>query len=154
MTRHSTLGTRRFRPGFTFVEILATMAFLGIVLPAVMAGVTMSLSAANSAKRQALASSLAHGKLMELASQTQLQQVPLAGDFAPDQPEYRWSAQLSNWVGQTATAQTAGLLQLDVTVWWQGSQGHERSLTLSTLVNTATQQSTTGTTPSGTGATP
>jgi len=161
-----TTGHCRLRPGFTFIEILATMVFLGIVLPAVMAGISLSLSAANSARRQAQASSLAHSKLMELvvgAGSGQLAQTNMAGDFAPDEPDYRWTAQLSEWSGQTtiSTAPTAppiSLQQLDVTVWWRESSGPRRGqdgrLTLSTLVSQAgaAQQSTAAGASSSTGA--
>jgi len=125
---------RAGRRGFTFVEILATLTLLAIVLPVVMTGISLSLSVASLAKQQAQASSLAHAKLMELAVEGQWQQASLSGDFGEDWPEYRWTAQVSDWDGGV-------LEQLDVTVWWR-YRGAERSGTLSTLVYTGVNTAT------------
>ena len=151
----------RARPGFTFVEILTTVAFMAIVLPVVMGGITLALSASGAARRQAEASALAHGKLNDLVTANDWQDMATDGDFQPDWPDYHWTAQLSTWdsgtsqlnsglqlgaiqqqqnnVAQQNSAQQQNALdqlqQLDVTVTWTQS-GHERSVTMSTLVNT------------------
>jgi hypothetical protein len=93
-----------------------------------MSGISLCLSTAGFARQQAQAVTLAHGKLMDLVVEKQWQQGNLSGDFSPDWPDYRWTAQVSNWDGET-------LEQLDVTVWWR-HRGIERSGTVSTLVNT------------------
>jgi len=125
-TRH--VGGR----AFTFIEILATMALLAIVLPAVMTGISLCLSTAGLAKQQAQASSLGHSKLMELVAGGQWQQTSLAGDFGDQWPDYRWAAQVSNWDGTV-------LRELDLTVSWR-HQGKDRNVMLSTLVYTGAQQ--------------
>ena len=117
------------RRGFTFVELLATVVLLGIVLPVVMGGVSMCLFASGVARHQAEASSLAYGKLMELLAEKEWQGTSdLAGDFGTDQPDYRWTAEISDWEDTT-------LKQIDVTVWWT-YRSKDRSVVISTLVYT------------------
>jgi hypothetical protein len=50
----------------------------------------------------------------------------MSGDFGSDWPEYRWTANVSEWDGAT-------LRQLSVTVSWKQA-GMERGVTLTTLV--------------------
>ena len=45
-------GRRVARRGVSLVEVLATLVLVGIVLPAAMAGVTLSLRAASLARHQ------------------------------------------------------------------------------------------------------
>jgi len=117
--------------GFTFVEVLATMMLMAIVLPVVMNGITMSLSAAGYAKQQSEASMLAQGKMTELIANGEWQQAGAGGNFAPDHPEFRWTAQVSDWDG-------SDLMQLDVTVTWTWRyKNSERSVTLTTLVSSS-----------------
>ena len=106
--------TRRelMRSGFTFIEILATLAIVAIVLPSVMHGLSLCLATADQARHEAQAASLAKDKLSELVSANQLQQAALNGDFGTDWPGYRWEASVSNYDG-------ASLTQLDVSVIWQ-----------------------------------
>ena len=111
--------------GFTFIEILATLTLLAIVLPSVMNGITLCLSTADVAKRQAQASALCHGKLMEMLAQGDWQHGAMAGDFGADWPEFRWTAQVADFNG------TVG-----VNVSWRQSNNKDRSVTLSTLVYT------------------
>jgi len=96
-------------------------------LPTVMSGLSVSLSTAGYATRQAQASALAQSKLMELVAQNQWQQTSLSGDFAPQHPEYRWAAQVSDWSGSST------LDQLDVAVTWR-QLDRDRTVVLSTLV--------------------
>jgi type II secretory pathway pseudopilin PulG len=111
--------------GFTFIEILATLTLLAIVLPAVMMGLSISLSAAGAARNQSQASALAYGKLMEISAEGLWQQTALSGDFGPDWPEFKWTAEAREWDGV--------LQQLDVAVTWLES-GRPRTITLSTLI--------------------
>lgn len=120
------------RRGFTFVEILATLALLALVLPAIMTGISLSLSAGSQAKNESQAAALGHVKLMELAVSGQTEHASQAGDFGSDWPDYRWTAQVSQWEGTTVK-------QLDVTVSWPQTN-HDRSITLSTLVYSGTTQ--------------
>lgn len=123
---------RKSRSGFTFIEILATLTLLAVVLPAVMSGISLSLSASGLARQQAEAARLAQSKLVEMSASGQLQHAELSGDFGLDWPEYRWKANVYDWDGST-------LQQLDLTVGWR-HRGRDREVTLSTLVYSGTTQ--------------
>jgi prepilin-type N-terminal cleavage/methylation domain-containing protein len=113
--------------GFTLVEVLATIAFIGILLPSVVEGVNCCMRAASESRSQSQAAALAQSKLAELTASAQLQHATLSGDFGADWPGYQWKAELSEY------SQAPSLRRLDVTVTWRrGSVEH--NLTLSTLV--------------------
>lgn len=120
------LRGRGRRPAFTLVEILATLALVAIVLPSVMMGISLALAAADQARHQDEAASLAHTRLSELVATGETQQASLAGDFGDDWPGYRWIAEVADW-------EDTRLRQLAVTVFWT-NRGRERSVTLTTLV--------------------
>lgn len=116
-------GSKR---GFTLIEVLTTMVVMAIVLPIAMRGISLTLQAAEMAKRSAIAATLADGKLNELSSSTGLTNAGTnSGDFSPDYPEYQWQA--------TTTSISLGLEQIDVQVTWHGRDG-ERKLTVSTVI--------------------
>lgn len=119
---------RTARGGFTFIEVLATMTVLAIVLPSIMNGISLCLTAADYSRQQSQATALCQSKLMELAATGLWQNGVLAGDYGADAPAYRWTAQVSQWDGTVVQ-------QLDVTVQWTYRRG-DRSVTLSTLVYT------------------
>jgi prepilin-type N-terminal cleavage/methylation domain-containing protein len=116
----------RHRRGFTLIEVLTTMVVMAIILPVAMHGISVSLQAAEIAKRTAVATTLADGKLNDLASATQsVSAGTTSGDFMPDFPGYQWQA--------TTTSLSLGLLQIDVQVSWTARDG-PRKLSVSTLV--------------------
>jgi general secretion pathway protein I len=123
--------------GFTLIEVLVTLLLLALVLPTVMAGMSLSLRAAEESKAKAEASSLAQAKLAELQAQNQWDLQKLSGDFGPSHPQYRWTAQLTNYEGST-------LEQLDVTVSWRQRQ-RENSVVLSTIITNTDTTGMTGT---------
>ena len=124
-------------PGFTLVEVLVTIAFSAILLPTIMRAISLTLSASDYARQQAVAASLAHGKLSELVAVGGVQRAVLSGDFGEDWPGYRWEAGLYPWDG-------VNLLQLDVTVYWRQASGVERGVTETTLVYNYTPLSMSG----------
>jgi prepilin-type N-terminal cleavage/methylation domain-containing protein len=126
------------RRGFTLIEILATLVLVAIILPVAMSGISLALGVADQSRRQTEAASLAQTKMAEIIASQQWQTSSLAGDFAPDRPEYRWVAQVTDWQGTTVK-------QLDVQVLWNQRGGTDKGVTLSTLVYTGTS-ATTGTT--------
>jgi prepilin-type N-terminal cleavage/methylation domain-containing protein len=125
--------TRREKParghrragGFTFVELLATVVLLGIIMPVAMRTIGLCTRLAGQSRKQMEAASLASIKLTELMASGDWVSGAHSGEFT-DWPGYRWTADVSNWTESTVR-------QLDVTVYWQ-SQGRERQLMLSTLV--------------------
>ena len=116
--------------GFTLIEVLVTLLLLALVLPVVMSGVSLSLRAADDSRFKSQASLLARAKLSELQAANQWNLQKLSGDFGTSYPQYRWTAQLSNFDGST-------LQQLDVAVIWR-QQGREQNVTLSTIITNTT----------------
>ena len=119
---------------FTFVEILAALVFLAILVPAVLEGITLASRASVIAERSALATELAQNKLGELTLNDQWATGETQGDFGEDWPGMRWKATQSTWEMDAMTV-------LTLEVFFQ-VQGQEKSVSLSTLVN----PNTTGTT--------
>jgi hypothetical protein len=102
------------------------MVVMAIILPVAMHGISVSLQAAEMAKRTAVAATLADGKLNDLASSTQTVSAgTTSGDFMPDFPGYQWNA--------TTTSLALGLEQIDVQVSWTARDG-QRKLSVSTLI--------------------
>jgi len=120
-------ATRR-RPAFTLIEILATLLLVAIILPVAVSGISLALNVAGASKRQTEAAALAQAKLAEIVAYEQWHTATLAGDFSPDQPQYRWAAQVTDWQGTRVQ-------QLDVQVLWN-DRGQDHRVTLSTLVYT------------------
>ena len=112
--------------GFTFIELLATIVLIGIIMPVAMRSIGLCTRLGGQSRRQIEAASLARTKLTELTSSQDWQTSEKRGDFGSDWPGYQWTAAVSNWTDSVVS-------QLDLTVTWQ-SQGQQRSLTLSTLV--------------------
>jgi prepilin-type N-terminal cleavage/methylation domain-containing protein len=112
--------------GFTFIELLATIVLIGIIMPVAMRSIGLCTRLGGHSRRQIEAASLAKTKLTELTSSQDWQTGEKRGDFGADWPGYQWTLAVSNWTDSVVS-------QLDLTVTWQ-SQGQQRSLTFSTLV--------------------
>lgn len=130
--------TRIARRGMSLIEVLAALVLVGIVLPVAMSGVTVSLRAAQQARRQQEAGLLAESRLNEILALRGTTSFSGAGSF-DGYPDYRWEAQSS--------PSNFGLTEVWVTVSWQ-QRGQERSVELSTLVYPLSSDS------SGLGTTP
>jgi prepilin-type N-terminal cleavage/methylation domain-containing protein len=120
-TSHSPTG------GFTFVELLATMMLISIVMPVVMRTIGLCTQIAGQSRRQVEAVCLAKTKLTELTAAQDWQNGSNRGDFGTDWPGYEWSMTVANWT------EDAIVRQLDLTVTWR-SVGRQRKIILSTLV--------------------
>lgn len=124
--------TRRDKPakgcrragGFTFVELLATVVLLGVIMPVAMQTIGLCTQLAGQSRSRMEAASLASIKLTELVASGDWETGARSGEFA-DWPDYRWTVEVSNWTESTVR-------QIDVNVQWQ-SRGRQRELTLSTL---------------------
>ena len=119
-----------FASGFTFVEILAALVFLGILIPTVVEGITLANRASVISERSAIACELAENKLNELTVDDAWASADTRGDFGQDWQGYRWQLTQSNW-------DMDGLTELSVEVFFN-VQGRERSVHLTTLVSQAT----------------
>lgn len=116
--------------GFTFVEVLAALVFLGILMPVVISALMLSNRAGVVAERSTTAMQLAENRLNELSLSTATGET--RGDFGASWPGYRWELTRADW--QTGS----GMTELTMTVFYQ-VQGQERSATLTTLESTATK---------------
>lgn len=123
------LRTRPPRPrgAFTLVEVLATLALIGIVIPVGLRGVTLAISAASQAKRQAEAATLAETKLSELIAQGDWSFGNNAGDFGPDWPDYHWVCETNN------PDPNVNVTEVTVAVTWT-QRGRERAARVATFV--------------------
>lgn len=114
------------RRGFTLMEILAALVLIGVVLPAVMKGLSMASILASDSAHQYEALDLAQSKLAEVLISGQWQTGSETGDFLPEHEEYGWTMESSDWT-------QADLKQLEVTVFWE-RRGRLREVQLTTLV--------------------
>jgi prepilin-type N-terminal cleavage/methylation domain-containing protein len=134
--RHPAPG--RYGAAFTLPEVLATMVLIGIVVPVAMAGLSLALVAASHARYTAQAASLGEAKLMELVATGQWMMGVGGGDFSPDWPQYRWTAQMAT--------RDFNAYEIDLQVAWT-ERGVEQTLNVSTIVyDTTTASDSTGTT--------
>ena len=117
---------RRRRGGFTFVELLATVTFMGLVLPVAMGTITLCTQLAGRSRQRMEAVSLATVKMTELVASGDWSSGARTGDFA-DWPAYRWSVDVLNWSESTLVQ------ELEVTITWE-AQGRDQDVVLSTLV--------------------
>ena len=113
--------------GFTLVEVLAAMAFLGILMPVVISALFVSSRAAVISERSTIATQLGENKLNEMMLGGAWTSESGRGDFGEQWPGYRWEMTKSAWESSTMTE-----LMLDV---FYTVQGAERDLRLSTLVS-------------------
>ena len=127
---------RTSRGAFTFVEVLAAMVFLGILMPVVISALLTANRAAEVAERSTIAAELAENKLGELLLSDAWSSAGTRGDFGADRSSYRWELSKTTW-------QTGAMTELKLDVFYK-VQGSEHDTRLSTLVSTSLS---TGTTP-------
>jgi len=114
------------RPGgFTFIELLATVVLIAIIMPVAMKSIGLCTTLGGLSRRQIEAASLAKTKMTDLIATGDWENGNQQGDFGKDWPGYTWKASVVNWTDATVR-------QLDLTVLWE-SAGRQRSVTLSTL---------------------
>jgi Tfp pilus assembly protein PilV len=129
--------------GFTFVEVLAALLFLAIVVPAIVQALSIANRASVMTERHAIAGEYAENKLNELLTGNAWANAPnSSGDFGGGAPGYRWKMSSSNWAADTVNQMTELAVDVYYTV-----QGREYSVHLSTLVSqpTTTTGASTGT---------
>jgi type II secretory pathway pseudopilin PulG len=115
------------RAAFTLVEILAAMAFLGLVIPVVLGALLISNRAAVTAERSSVAAQLAENEMAQLMIDDAWTSASSRGDFGENWPGYRWELKKNSW---EATAMT----ELDLTVFFQ-VHGRDHQIVLSTLAS-------------------
>ena len=142
---------------FTFVEILAALLFLALVVPAIVGALSVATRTSETAERSALAGELAQNKMSEFLTGNAWQNPNITnGDFAGAHPGYRWEMTSENWTGDSVNTE---MTALHVTVHYT-VQGSDRTFRLSTLAYvpgttaTGTTGTATGTTTTGMAITP
>lgn len=110
---------------FTLVEILVTLVFMGVVLPAVVSALLIANRASVSADRSAVATQLGQNEMSELLVDNAWASSASSGDFGQDYPGYTWSFSQRDWSDSAMT-------ELTVEVKFQ-VQGREQSIKLATL---------------------
>lgn len=118
------------RRGFTFIEILAAMLFMAIVIPAAVNGIMIANRAGISAERKRVAAQLADQKLTEIIITREWLNGDEEGEFTEEQlggdaPLYRW--------GLTSYAWEEDAMRVVALTVYYDVQGLEHSVTLSTL---------------------
>jgi type II secretory pathway pseudopilin PulG len=112
--------------GFTFVEVLAALAFLGILIPVVVSALMVANRAATVAERSTIAIQLGENRLNELMLDDAWTSAGNRGDFGADWPGYRWEMTKSDW-------ESGAMTELGFEIFFQ-VQGREQHVHLSTLV--------------------
>ena len=156
------------RSAFTLVEILASLLFLAIAVPAIVGAFSVASRTSEVAERSSIAGGLAENKLNEMLVDNTWQSAAQSnGDCGADFPSYRWQMSTQTWAGGTNTTGTAAatpttsatgtsgassLLELSVEVFYP-VQGSERSVRLTTVVNSSATASASPTPASGTSTT-
>ena len=115
--------------GFTFIEVLVTLALIALVMPAAMRGIGLSAQLGGLSRKEIEAISLARTQLTELVITRDWENGARTGNFGSDWPGYNWSADVTNWT----EASNVSIRQLELTVTWQ-SGNVLRKRTLTTLV--------------------
>ena len=115
------------RAAFTFVEVLAAMAFLGILIPVLASALHLSSGVGSAAERSTIAAQLGENRLNELTLGDAWTSAESGGDFGTDWPRYRWELKKSDW-------QTGAMTELVLDVFFT-VQGREQDVRLSTLVD-------------------
>ena len=115
--------------GFTFVEILAAMLFMAIVIPVTIQGITIANRAGIVAKRKRLAGELANRKLTEILLEESWRDGDREGafdDLGEEQSvSYTWKLSTTAWEEDTMR-----LITIEV---FYKVQEREYSVSLSTL---------------------
>jgi len=117
----------RDRRAFTFVEILAAMAFMGILIPVVVSALLVSNRAAVVSERSSVAMQLAENRLNLMVIDDSWTSESSRGDFGDQWPDYRWELTKIDW-------QTGAMTELSFDVIFQ-VQGRDHDVRLTTLVS-------------------
>lgn len=139
-------GNRPYRQpaeAFTLMEVLAAMMFLAILVPAVVAALSLSTRISTLAERRAVAAELAENQLNEeLIANSWQTGGATQGDFGADYPGYSWQMTQTSWDGggQTA-ANNMTELTMEVTFLVQGQAQSVKLTTLVSATMAAAQQS-------------
>ncbi len=124
---------RTRRPlAFTLVEVLAALAFMGILIPVIVEALMVSNRAAVVSERSSQAAQLGENRLGELLLADAWSSADASGDFGTERPGYHWTLAKSDW-------ESGAMTELKLTVLFS-VQGREHQVALSTLANSSLSQ--------------
>lgn len=118
---------RARRGAFTFVEVLAALAFLGILIPVIVNALTLANRTGVVSERSFRAVQLGENRLNELMIGNAWATAVTRGDFGQEWPGYRWELTHAAW-------EAGDMTELALDVYFE-VQGREHDVRLSTLVN-------------------
>lgn len=121
------MNRRTARAGFTLVEILAAMTFLGVLMPVVIGALLISNRAALVAERSTIAMQLGENRLAEMMLDDAWSSEGARGEFGEQWPGYRWELGKADW-------EAGAMTELTLAVFFQ-VQGSEHEVRLSTLAS-------------------
>jgi general secretion pathway protein I len=125
-----TARPRQALRAFTFVEILAAMLFMGIVIPVAVKGLLLANTVGERASRKRTAGELADRVLNEALITETWRDGDQEGDFGEEFPGFRWRLTSEGW-----SEDTMRLVTVEVTYSVQAYEFTER---LSSLANELT----------------
>ena len=128
--RSTPAGSRRSQ-AFTLAEILAAMLFMAIVIPAAVEAMHVASLAGEVAARKGAAARVADRILNESIVMTNWNLGSQNGTITEGAEEFQWTLTSRNW-----PVDTMQLLTAEVKF---SAQGHDYSVTMSTLANLQTQ---------------
>ncbi len=118
-------STDRRRRGFTLIEVLVSLALVGAILPAAMAGISLAMGLGVTARQRTEAAILARSKLAEMMATGDWQSSATRGDFGDEWPQYSWQVAVSEW-------EEPQVSEVALTVTWK-ARGQTRSVVMTTL---------------------
>ena|GEM_PF-1825646 len=127
--------------GFTLVEVLAALVFLGIVIPVAMRCATVCLQTTAHARHTLEASQLAEQKLAQILIDRDTAGLDATGDFNPDFPEYTWQTESAPFDSPLTGVSDVRLVTVHIR--WR-ERATQRSCDLSTLMYPAASSTLTG----------
>ncbi|MFH1625329.1 MAG: type II secretion system minor pseudopilin GspI [Pseudomonadota bacterium] len=118
---------RRADGGFTLLEVMVTLAIVGIALVAILRSLAMSVDVSNESRNLSVATLLAKWKMAEIESQVFPDVGEGGGEFGDEYPGFRWET-------TTTETEVKELRKVAVTVLWQEGK-YEKKLQLATLIS-------------------
>ena len=113
--------------GFTLIEILAALLLIGLVLPAVMKGISLTSLLVSDSDRRYEALDLAQSKMDEvLLEETWQSSASQSGRFDDEFDDYEWALDVSDWT-------ESDVKEVNVYVYWD-QRNRQEYIQLTTLV--------------------
>jgi hypothetical protein len=135
--KFATRTTKHRRSGFTLAELLASLLFLAIVIPAAVHALRIASLTGSVSARKGAAARIADRILNESLVLTNWSNASQRGTVSEENTEFRWTLSRANW-----TVQDLQQLTAEVTF---SAQGRDFSVKLSTLADVADLNPNSGT---------